>query len=174
MRILTIGAPVLLATAFAAGCSDRNVPTQLSEEPAFNQAPVPVEFEVAFSDFNPCTGALDDFLVSVTGTVHFFELETDPVRHHFNNQFRGDVQTAAGFSGFDVLREVDNGTPEPGATDPPEEFSFTFTLNRNLSNESGQRLSGHMKFHITIRNDGTVVRSLVDNVSLRCVGNPNG
>jgi hypothetical protein len=43
-----------------------------------------------------------------------------------------------------------------------------------LSNESGQRLSGHMKFHITIRNDGTVVRSLVDNVSLRCVGNPNG
>lgn len=171
MRILTIGAPVLLATVFAAGCNDRNAPTELSGEPAFDQAPVVETFPIAFTDFNPCTGADDDFFGTETLTIHFFELDTDPVRHHFNIQFRFDLETAAGFSGFGVGPVVDNGTPEPGAAN--EEFSFTVIRNFNLSNESGQRLKVHYNFHLTIRN-GVVVRSLVDNFSVKCVGTPKG
>jgi hypothetical protein len=170
VRTLTIGVAVLLATVFAAGCNDRNVPSALSEELAFNQAPVVSTFPITFTAFNPCTGADDFFSGTVTERFHFFETETDPVRHHFNIQVRTELETAAGFSGFDRQHFTDMGFPAPGV--PDEEFSSTFTLNVNLSNESGQRLKGHINSHITIRKDvngDLVVRSLVENVSFRCV-----
>jgi hypothetical protein len=170
MRSLTIGAAVLLASLFAAGCSDRNALTELSGELAFNQAPVVSTFPITFTAFNPCTGADDFFSGTVTERFHFFETETDPVRHHFNVQVRTELETAAGFSGFDRQHFTDMGFPAPGV--PDEEFSSTFTLNVSLSNESGQRFKGHINSHITIRKDvngDLVVRSFVENVSFRCV-----
>jgi hypothetical protein len=173
MRILTIGVPVLLATVFAAGCSDRNAPTQLSEEPAFDQAPVVtiVDEIEPFTFFNPCTGAEDVVSGSLTERFHFFETETDPPRHHFNVEVRIEIETEAGFSGFAIQHFTDMGFPAPGA--PDEEFSSTFTLNVNLSNDTGQRVKGHVIVHTTIRKDkktgDLVVRSFVENVSFTCV-----
>jgi hypothetical protein len=168
---MTIGVSVLLATVFAAGCNDRNAPTELSEEPAFDEAPFVVTQPFEFTTFNPCTGTVEDFFGTITLTVHFFQLE-DPLRHHFNVLGRADLESASGFSGFAVGPDVDNGTLEPGAED--EEFSFTSIGNFNLSNdETGQRLMIHFNFHITIRKDKKgelVVRSLVDNFSARCAG----
>ena len=170
MRSLTIGASVLFASLFAAGCSDRNALTELSGELASNQAPVVSTFPISFTAFNPCTGADDFFSGTVTERFHFFETETDPVRHHFNVQARTELETAAGFSGFDVQHFVDMGFPAPGV--PDEEFSSSFILNVKLSNESGQRLKGHINSHITIRKDvngDLVVRSFVENVRFWCV-----
>jgi hypothetical protein len=170
VRTLTIGAAVLLATVFAAGCNDRNVPTELSEEPAFDQAPLVSTFPVTFTFDNPCTGDEDVVRGTVTERFHFFETETDPVRHHFNVEVRTEIETDAGFSGFDIQHFTDMGFPAPGV--PEEEFSSTFTVNVNLSNDSGQRVKGHIVFHITIRKDkkgNLVVRSFVENVSFRCV-----
>jgi hypothetical protein len=127
-------------------------------------------FPITFTAFNPCTGADDFFSGTVTERFHFFETETDPPRHHFNIQVRTELATAAGFSGFDRQHFTDMGFPAPGV--PDEEFSSTFTLNVNLSNESGQRLKGHINSHITIRKDvngDLVVRSFVENISFRCV-----
>jgi hypothetical protein len=63
------------------------------------------------------------------------------------------------------------GFPAPGA--PDEEFSSTFTLNVNLSNDSGQRVKGHVTFHLTRMRDQTtgelVDRAVVEKVSFRCV-----
>jgi hypothetical protein len=173
MRTLTIGAPILLATVFAAGCSDRNAPTQLSEEPAFDEAPLVSTFPVRFTFDNPCipgTGDDDVIFGTVTERFHFFETETDPPRHHINVEFRTEIETEAGFAGFDIGHFTDMGFPAPG--DPEEEFSATFTVNVNLSNDSGQRVSGHIVFHITIMKDkkgNLVVRSFVDKVSFKCV-----
>ena len=173
MRILTIGAPVLLAAAFAAGCNERNALTELSGEPAFDQAPVVIivdEIE-PFTFFNPCTGDEDVVSGSLTVREHFFETETDPPRHHINVGVQSELETEAGFSGFDIQHFTDMGFPAPGV--PEEEFSSTFTLNVNLSNDSGQRVKGHVNTHITIRKDkktgDLVVRSFVENVSFRCV-----
>jgi hypothetical protein len=171
MRTLTIGVAVLLATVFAAGCNDRNMPTELSGKPAFDQAPVVTTFEIEpFTFFNPCTGAQDVVSGTATERFHFFETETDPPRHHINVQIRSELDTEAGFSGFDRSHFTDMGFPAPGV--PDEEFSSTFTLSVNLSNDSGQRVKGHVNIHITIRKDQAgelVVRSFVENISFRCV-----
>ncbi len=101
--------------------------------------------------------------------VHFFELGTDPVRHHFNLHERLDLESAAGFSGSQVTEVVDNGTPEDLA--PDEEFSFAVVFNVDMSNDSGQRLKVHLNFNITIRN-GVVVRAEIFKLSFNCVGKP--
>jgi hypothetical protein len=139
-------------------------------------------FEIEpFSFDNPCIpGSPDDGddVVSGTQTVreHFFETETDPPRHHINVGVRTEIETEAGFSGFDISRFTDMGFPAPGV--PEEEFSSTFNLNVNLSNESGQRVIGHFTFHLTRMRDQTtgelVNRAVVEKVSFRCVGNANG
>ncbi len=172
MRTLTIGVPVFLVSVFAAGCSDRNAPAELSGDPGFDRAPVVTTFEIEpFTFDNPCTGEED--VVSGTQTVreHFFETETDPPRHHINVGVRTEIETEAGFSGFDISRFTDMGFPAPGVED--EEFSSTFNLNVNLSNESGQRVIGRVTFHITRMRDQTtgelVNRALVEKVSFRCV-----
>jgi hypothetical protein len=157
-----------LAVALAVGCSDRTAPTELPFGPNFNQAPVTFTFPVAFTAFNACIGGPDDFFGTATQRVHFFVIG-DESQHHFNITTRFELESAAGFSGFSVQQDVDNGT-EFG---PDEEFSFLSALNVNMSNESGQRLKVHIVFHITIRN-GVVVRSLVDRFSIDCVGVPNG
>jgi hypothetical protein len=175
MRTLTIGVPVLLATVFAAGCSDRNAPVELSGDPGFDRAPVVTTFEIEpFAFDNPCipgTG-LDD-VVRGTQTVreHFFETETDPPRHHINVGVRSEIETDAGFSGFDRSRFTDMGIPAPGV--PEEEFTSTFTLTVNLSNDSGQRVIGHVISHLTRMRDQTtgelVNRAEVFKVSFKCV-----
>ncbi len=173
MRTLTIPAALLLATVFATGCSDQKAPTELSEGelgPQFNQAPVVFTDPVAFTAFNPCTGGADDFSGTVTVRVHFFEPDTDPVRHHFNAHVLFDLESAAGFSGSQVQQEVDNGTPEDFA--PDEEFSFTAVFNVDMSNDTHQRLKVHLNFHITIRN-GVVVRAEIFKLSFNCVGKPD-
>jgi hypothetical protein len=63
------------------------------------------------------------------------------------------------------------GFPAPGVED--EEFSSTFNLNVNLSNESGQRVIGHVTSHLTRMRDQTtgelVNRAEIFKVSFRCV-----
>jgi hypothetical protein len=171
VRNPTISAAVILAAIFAAGCSDRNAPAELSGDPGFDQAPVVETFEIEpFTFDNPCTG--DQDVVSGTQTVrfHFFETETDPVRHHFNVEVRTEIETEAGFSGFDLSHFTDMGFPAPGAED--EEFSSTFTLNVKLSNDSGERVKGHVTSHTTRmrdQNGDLVLRSDFVKVSFRCV-----
>ena len=173
MRTSTIPAALLLATVFAAGCSDQKAPTELSEGelgPDFSQAPVVFTESVSFTAFNPCTGGADDFSGTTTVRVHFFELGTDPVRHHINVHERLDLESAAGFSGSQVQEVVDNGTPEEGA--PDEEFSFAVVFNVDMSNDTHQRLKVHLNLHTIIRN-GVVVRAEVFKLSFKCVGKPN-
>ena len=158
-----------LAVALAVGCSDRTAPTDLAVAPSFNHAPVTTTYPVAFPLFNPCTGADDVFSGTETLSVHRFEFG-NPIRHHVNVQIQTEFETAAGFSGKQVLQVVDVG---PDTELGGEEFSFLLSIHINLSNEAGQRLLLNVLFHITIRN-GTVVRSEVFRASAECRGVPNG
>ncbi len=162
MHTSTIPAALLLATVFAAGCSDQNAPTELSEGefgPQFNQAPVVFTFSNSFLQFNPCTGLLHTISVDVTVTEHVFQ---NGQNFHFNGHAQFDVVTSDGFSGSAVEHF---GLNDAGTLAVTQAFSV------NLSNDSHQRIKLQFNFHITISNGD--VRAFVENFSSRCVGKPD-
>ena len=172
MKRITTLCTILFVTVLVVGCGDQKAPTALSEgvpgdDLSLSKAPPVVStFSISFPFPNPCTGLVHTIFADITATIHFFQTNQ---KHHFNNRFQFDIVTSDGFSGSAVQLNVDNGTGLPG--NPNEEFSFTQTVNVNLSNASGQRIITNIKFHITIRNQ-VIVRALVDNFSSNCVGKP--
>ncbi len=164
MRTLTIPAALLLTTVFAMGCGDQKSPTAVSEVelgPQFNMAPEEFTVPFSFPDFNPCTELEHTLSGELTVKQHIFA-------NHANAVASFDVTSDDGFSGSAVQHITLRGTiteegflPEPTLTD---------VTNVNLSNDSGQRISLHLRFHVTI--DGGVLRVIVAEVSSRCVGQP--
>ena len=162
MRTLTNPAALLLATVFAAGCSDQKAPTELSEGefgPQFNQAPEVFTFSASFPEFNPCTGV--DHTIFIDLTVREHEFGNGP-NFHINAVVLFDVTSSDGFSGSAVQHITLNDN---------NAFNVSSVTNVNTSNDSGQRITLHLRFLVTIT-DGGVLRVFVDEVSSRCVGKP--
>lgn len=154
MKILTLAFALAVSLALAA--------PGLATAP-----PETVTVEDTFSAVNPCTGKRHRVTATVTLTVHAFEL-TDPDRHHANVQFKGTFVTSDGFAGQFTGPDIDNGA---GLFEDPEgDGIFTSILNVKGTNESGQIISIHLNFHVTLVK-GEVV-AFVDNFSERCVGAP--
>ena len=170
MHILLMSFALISLLILGCGKPTNPVDVPLSEDSGVSSlakdAPVVSTFSVSFPVTNPCTGLDHTIFADITATIHFFQTNQ---KHHFNNRFQFDIVTSDGFSGSAVQLNVDNGTNPPGG--PTEEFSFTRTINVNLSNASKQRIITNIKFHITIRN-GVIVRALVDKESDKCVGKP--
>ena len=104
MRTLTIPAALLLATVFAAGCSDQKAPTELSEGelgPQFNQAPIVFTESFSFDVPNPCTGLFHTNFVDITVREHEFQ---NGQKSHFNGHAQFDIVTSDGFSGIVRVR----------------------------------------------------------------------
>ena len=165
MRTLTIPAALLLATVFAAGCSDQTAPTELSEGefgPDFNEAPI-VFTDLGFeeTDVNPCTEADHTHLIDTTIRVHEF---VNGKNFHVSAHAQFDEVTDDGFSG--------STSPAHFALNDAGSFTITDVFSVNLSNDSHQRIHLRFQAHITIT-DGDVVRVFIEKLSSRCVGNPN-
>lgn len=165
MRTLTIPAALLLTTVFAMGCGDQKSPTEVSEVelgPQFNMAPAEFTMPFSFPEFNPCTKLEHTLSGELTVKQHIFA-------NHGNAVISFDVTSDDGFSGSAVqlitlrgtITEEEGFLPEPTLTD---------VTNVNMSNDSRQRISLHLRFHITI--DGGVLRVIVAEHSERCVGKP--
>ena len=129
--------------------------------------PVVITFSDVSTEFNPCTLAEEDVVTTLTLRIHEFELN-DPDRHHFNVQFRLDIETSGGFSGFGVGPDIDNGAGLFGAE---TRGTFTSIFNGKLRNESGQMVSLHGNFHVT--EVGGELRAFVNNFRETCVGKPS-
>jgi len=157
MRRLTVAVAVLMLGVLAAAPAAANGPPE--EE----------TFVDVFDAFNVCLGAEEEVTATLTLTVHAFDNEAGN-RHHFNVQFRFDVETSGGFSGFATGPDIDNGDGLFGDLETTGMFQSIFNLN--ISNDdTHQRLKTHGIFHIN-QVDGEV-KAFVDTFeSEKCVGKP--
>ena len=163
MRTSTIPAALLLATVFAAGCSDQTAPTELSEGelgPLFNQAPVVFTDFFSETDINPCTGLEHTHFIDVTVREHIF---FNGQNFRINGFAQFDEVTDDGFSG--------SASPEHFALNDAGTVTVTDVFNVNLSNDSHQGIQLRFQFHLTISN-GEVVRVEIFKFSSTCVGKP--
>lgn len=174
MRTPRFSPVLLLATILAAGCGVESLPTASPDEGALEASPsvaadnAPVVFTRTLVDeaFNPCIGMVDVSTFHQTVRLQFFEIGTDPVRHHLNLQLRHDVETEAGFTGKGAISRIQNGNFQKG------EFTFTLTSNITLADDAGRRWRFHVLNHVTIR-DGVVVGSEVERFDSFCVADTN-
>jgi hypothetical protein len=155
VRRLSVAAAALMLGVMAAGPAAANGP------------PVEIVFVEVFDAFNACLGGDEEVTATFTLTEHAFNNEAGN-RHHANVQFRIDVETSAGFSGFGIGPDIDNGDGLFG--DPEGTGMFQSIFNLNLSNDAGQRFKIHLNVHFN-QVDGEL-KAFVDNFSEKCVGKP--
>ena len=135
------------------------VPAALGNGPADHTLPPDASFE----DVNPCTGELTTVTQSYTTAVFH---ETDSAGgFHFSFSGAGVISTTDGFAGR--FSESGSGNLVAGGDVGVETFRFSATLR----NGSGQVVTAHFLFHVTVI-DGTAVAEVeLDN--LACRGKPS-
>jgi hypothetical protein len=131
--------------------------------------PIVTPVATQIQDINPCTGELDTFSLTGIVRVHEFYNEAGDV-HHYNVTVLTDVESAAGFTGWNV-QTFEHNAEGPFADREDEGRGMQVELQNGFARnaDTGQIVRLHVSFRLVyVSDEENVVEET--SVTLTCLG----